>query len=81
MPKHVTILDVAQEAGVSFKTVSNVLNNTGSMRESTRRRVEEAMDKLGYVVNASARSLRNGTTGLIGFVYFQLLATVRALSC
>lgn len=54
MPEHVTILDVAREAGVSFKTVSNVLNNTGSMKESTRRRVEKAIDKLGYVVNASA---------------------------
>lgn len=41
MPEHVTILDVAREAGVSFKTVSNVLNNTGSMKESTRRRVEK----------------------------------------
>lgn len=70
MPKRVTILDVAQEAGVSFKTVSNVLNDTGSMKESTRRRVEEAIDKLGYVVNASARSLRNGTTGLIGLSIF-----------
>ena len=39
MPEHVTILDVAREAGVSFKTVSNVLNNTGSMKESMRRRV------------------------------------------
>ena len=70
MPEHVTILDVAREAGVSFKTVSNVLNNTGSMKESTRRRVEKAIDKLGYVVNASARSLRNGTTGLIGLSIF-----------
>ena len=44
MAKGVTIKDVAAEAGVSFKTVSNVINGTGSMRESTRGRVLEAMD-------------------------------------
>lgn len=62
----VTIKDVAREAEVSFKTVSNVLNGTGSMRDETRRRVEETMVKLGYKANASARSLRTGKTGLIG---------------
>lgn len=70
MPRRVTIKDVAKEAGVSFKTVSNVLNNTGSMRESTRERVEDAIVKLGYAVNLSARSLKTGTTGLIGLSIF-----------
>lgn len=70
MPKRVTIKDVAKEAGVSFKTVSNVLNNTGSMRASTRERVEDAIVKLGYAVNLSARSLKTGTTGLIGLSIF-----------
>ena len=55
MAKGVTIKDVAAEAGVSFKTVSNVINGTGSMRESTRGRVLEAMDKLNYTINLSAR--------------------------
>ena len=36
MAKRVTITDVARETGVSIKTVSNVLNNTGSMRPETR---------------------------------------------
>ncbi len=70
MTGRVTIIDVAKEAGVSFKTVSNVLNGTGSMRPATRQKVERAIAKLGYSVNASARSLRSGTTGLIGLLLF-----------
>lgn len=70
MPKRVTIKDVAKEAGVSFKTVSNVLNGTGSMRDTTRERVEAAIAKLGYAVNLSARSLKTGATGLIGLSIF-----------
>lgn len=70
MAKGVTIKDVAAEAGVSFKTVSNVINGTGSMRESTRERVLAAMDKLNYAINLSARSLKTGTTGLLGLAVF-----------
>ena len=40
MAKRVTITDVARETGVSIKTVSNVLNNTGSMRPEPRPRVQ-----------------------------------------
>lgn len=54
MGNRVTIKDVAREANVSIKTVSNVLNDTGSMRPDTRRRVEEVMRKLGYTVNFGA---------------------------
>ncbi|WP_318643729.1 LacI family DNA-binding transcriptional regulator [Bifidobacterium platyrrhinorum] len=61
-----TIKDVAREASVSFKTVSNVINGTGSMRPETRQRVEEAIERLGYSVNMSARMLKSGTTNLIG---------------
>ena len=62
MGNRVTIKDVAREANVSIKTVSNVLNDTGSMRPDTRRRVEEVMRKLGYTVNISARAMRSGGT-------------------
>lgn len=68
--RRVTIKDVAAEAGVSFKTVSNVLNSTGSMREETRERVLKAMRDLGFSVNASARSLKTGSSGLIGLAIF-----------
>lgn len=64
--KRVTILDVAKEAGVSIKTVSNVLNDSGSMRPQTRERVRQAIERLGYVVNSSARSLKRGRSGIIG---------------
>ena len=64
--KRVTITDVARETGVSIKTVSNVLNNTGSMRPETRQRVQDAIERLGYRVNVSARAMKTGGTKLIG---------------
>lgn len=70
MGGRVTIKDVAREAGVSIKTVSNVLNNTGSMRPETRQRVEETMRQLGYTINISARAMRGCGTRLIGLGIF-----------
>ncbi|KAB7789293.1 LacI family DNA-binding transcriptional regulator [Bifidobacterium cebidarum] len=64
--KRITINDVAAEAHVSIKTVSNVINNAGSMRPETRKRVQDAIERLGYTVNYSARSLKTGTTKIIG---------------
>ncbi|TCD54559.1 LacI family transcriptional regulator [Alloscardovia theropitheci] len=66
MSQRVTITQIAQEAGVSIKTVSNVLNGTGNMRPSTRARVQEVIDTLGYQVNLAARSMRTGSTKIIG---------------
>lgn len=60
-----TVRDVAARAGVSPKTVSNVLNGTFRVTPQTRARVEEAMAALDYVPNLSARGLRNGRTGMI----------------
>lgn len=69
-PTTVTMHQVAAAAGVSQATVSLVLNKAGGSRvaESTRRRVLEAIDELGYRPNAAAKTLRDGTAGLIGFV-------------
>lgn len=64
--KRVTITDVAREAGLSIKTVSNVINKGGSMRPETRARVEETIRRLGYRINVSARAMKAGRTGLIG---------------
>jgi LacI family transcriptional regulator len=64
----VTIKDVADRAGVSFKTVSRVLNNDPAVRESTRSKVLAAIDSLGYQPNVLARSLRTQRTHTIGFV-------------
>ncbi|MGI8767591.1 MAG: LacI family DNA-binding transcriptional regulator, partial [Propionibacteriaceae bacterium] len=60
-----TIKDVARRAGVSPKTVSDVMNLTSPVTPPVRARVEEAIATLGYVPNLSARGLRNGRTGLI----------------
>lgn len=67
-----TMRDVAQLAGVSIKTVSNVLNDYPYIREATRTRVEAAVQELGYQVNVSARNLRRGLTGVIGLVLPEL---------
>lgn len=70
MGNRVTIKDVAREAEVSIKTVSNVLNDCGSMRPETRARVEETMRRLGYTLNVSARAMKTGGTRLIGLGIF-----------
>lgn len=59
--------DVAELAGVSPKTVSNVLTGSAAVREQTRAKVNSAMQQLDFVPNLSARGLRNGRTGVIGF--------------
>ncbi|WP_426187919.1 LacI family DNA-binding transcriptional regulator [Microbacterium sp. TWP3-1-2b2] len=58
--------DVAQLAGVSIKTVSNVINDYPHVRPDTRNRVQAAIDELDYRPNLSARGLRSGRTGVIG---------------
>lgn len=60
-----TVRDVALRAGVSPKTVSNVVNGVVFVRPETRERVERAMVELDYVPNLSARGLRNGRSGVL----------------
>lgn len=60
---------MAREAGVSFKTVSRVLNGEPNVRSETRERVMEAVARLGYRANQHARSLRAGQSRLIGVFY------------
>ena len=61
-----TLHDVARLAGVSIKTVSNVINDYPHVRPATRERVEAAISELGYTPNLTARNLRSGRTGMIG---------------
>ena len=63
-----TIREVAESAGVSYATVSHVINNTRLVSQETRQRVLAAMDALNYRPNALARSLRQGKTNTIGLV-------------
>ncbi|THV33699.1 LacI family DNA-binding transcriptional regulator [Glycomyces buryatensis] len=60
--------DVARAAGVSVGTVSNVLNRPEAVAEETRRRVQTAIAKLGYVRNDSARQLRAGRSRNVAIV-------------
>ena len=60
-----TVKDVAARAGVSPKTVSNVIHGVVFVRPETRERVERALAELDYVPNLGARGLRNGRYGLI----------------
>ncbi len=64
-PLNVTIVDVAREAGVSYSTVSRVLNGYEFVKEETRQRVLKAAERLGYVANQQARSLAGGKTRMI----------------
>jgi DNA-binding LacI/PurR family transcriptional regulator len=57
--------DVARLAGVSVKTVSNVVNDFPYVSESTRARVLAAIAELGYRMNFSARNLSLGRTGML----------------
>lgn len=67
-----TLRDVARVAGVSFKTVSNVINDYPHVSEATRARVLAAIEELGYRPNRTARTLRSGRTGAIGLAVPEL---------
>jgi LacI family transcriptional regulator len=75
-----TVADVADAAGVSRQTVSNVLNAPQRVRPETRQRVEDAIAQLGYQPNRVARALRAQASKLIGYriesVHPQSLANI-----
>lgn len=64
----VTIVDIAEAAGVSKSTVSIVLTGRGSVKDETRRHVLGVMDRLGYVYNRGAANLRNSQSKIVGVV-------------
>ncbi len=67
-----TLKDVALLAGVSVKTVSNVVNGYAFVKPENRRRVEEALAATGYRPNLGARNLRRGRTGFIALLLPEL---------
>jgi DNA-binding LacI/PurR family transcriptional regulator len=67
-----TLRDVAVLAGVSVKTVSNVVNGYDFVKPENRRRVEDALNATGYRPNIGARNLRRGRTGFIALVVPEL---------
>jgi DNA-binding LacI/PurR family transcriptional regulator len=68
----VSLKDVALRAGVSVKTVSNVVNNYPHVTTVTRARVQQAIDELGYRPNLTARHLRKGRTGILALAVPEL---------
>lgn len=77
----VTIKQVAEYAGVSVATVSRTLNDSGYVGKESRKKVEEAIEVLGYFPNEVARSLYQKSSKMIGLLlpdisnpYFPLLA-------
>ena len=71
-PGNVTIVDVAREAGVSYTTVSRVVNGKANVKPETRERVLMAMTRLGYVADQRARSLAGGRSQVIGLLVHDL---------
>lgn len=67
-----SIKDVAELAGVSVGTVSNVLNRPETVSDRTRTKVEAAMAELRFLRNASARQLRAGVSTTVGAVLLDL---------
>ncbi|UCH27010.1 MAG: LacI family DNA-binding transcriptional regulator [Trueperaceae bacterium] len=63
-----TIYDVSRAAGVSYSTVSRVLNGFEHVKDSTRSRVLRVAEELGYVANQKARSLAGGKSRVIGLL-------------
>ena len=61
----VSLRDVAARAGVSIKTVSNVVNGYAHVSEAMRTRVQAVLDEMGYLPNLPARRLRTGRSGII----------------
>ncbi|PYZ92074.1 LacI family transcriptional regulator [Salipaludibacillus keqinensis] len=64
----VTINDIANLSGVSRTTVSRVLNNSGYVSESAKRKVQEIIESTGYVPSEQAKSLRTKQTKVIGVI-------------
>lgn len=64
----VTMVDIARDAGVSKSTVSLVLQGSPLVKAETREKVVASIERLGYVYNRGAASLRNSRTNIVGMV-------------
>jgi DNA-binding LacI/PurR family transcriptional regulator len=67
MPKRITIKHVAARAGVSYQTVSKVINGRAHVSPKTESRVWDAAQVLGYKPNHNARSLRAQRSQMLGY--------------
>ena len=88
-----TLEDIARLSGVSRSTVSRVINHDPNVSETTRQRVQEILDQIGFQPNMAAKGLVSGKTNIIGVViptsvvkifsdpYFPLLLQGISASC
>ena len=68
----VTIKDIAEHLGISHSTVSRALSDHPYTNEQTKQNVRQAVERLGYVPNAAARSLRSDKGSLVGLILPQI---------
>ncbi|MHB1313855.1 MAG: LacI family DNA-binding transcriptional regulator [Christensenellales bacterium] len=71
----ITIRDIAKEANVSTATVSRVINNQDSVKDSKRKQVQEVIDRLNYSPNALARGLVTNSTNTIAIMIPEIINT------
>jgi LacI family transcriptional regulator len=68
LKQRVRLLDIAADAGVSRATVSLVIRNVPSVADSTRKRVERSIKRLGYIYHRGAASLRTQQSHAVGLI-------------
>lgn len=68
MEKEITIYDIAKDVGVSPTTVSRALNNHPAVKEKTKKKIFDAVHKMGYQSNVFATNLRTRRTNNIGVI-------------
>lgn len=68
----IRLIDVAERAGVSVRTASNVVNDYPHVKASTRAKVQAAINDLGYRPNIAARQLKYGRSGFIALAIPQI---------
>lgn len=73
--REITIYDIAKKLGISTATVSRSLNNSLSISEKTRKRVQEAARELGYRNNSFAKNLRKQRSHTIGVIIHELVSS------
>jgi len=66
--KAITLYDVARLAGVSYQTVSRVINDAAHVSARTREKVQQAMAELHYVPNRGAQQLAGKRTRTLGLI-------------
>lgn len=71
--RKVTLKDIAEYTGLASNTVSRVINNRPYFSKEVEEKVKQAIDKLGYISNASASALKSGSTRTVAIAYDDML--------